>query len=391
MRHIKNKGENKMIEIQDVTIRDGMQQKGIHKNLKARCEVMDQIGRISCINSVEVGMCTTQEDLQIIKHLIQYLNPKQEYAILTRLVKKDMELVTNLYSDQLVIKLLVPISTLHIEKKLGWTKEQLLAELEQGMKTMVQAKIKMEICLEDATRAEDSVLFQVLSLCNQYPVRYVTICDTVGCMIPKEFGELITKIEKKNYPFKLSIHCHNDMGLATANTLVGILAGANRVETTFLGIGERAGNAAIEEISYILKKKAYQPHINMSQIYKISHRMEKILGYPISDLKPIIGNNVFIHESGIHQDGIKKHKAMYQYVYPEEVGKNEVETSISELSSSKVLRAKAKAYMEQRQYELEVNKIIDAYRTLAKVFGSITIEEVCDYYDMKGRERKDDK
>lgn len=119
--------------------------------------------------------------------------------------------------------------------------------------------------------------------------------------------------------------------------------------------------------------------------------MEKILGYPISDLKPIIGNNVFIHESGIHQDGIKKHKAMYQYVYPEEVGKNEVETSISELSSSKVLRAKAKGYMEQRQYELEVNKIVDAYRTLAKVFGSITIEEVCDYYDMKGRERKDDK
>lgn len=379
-----------MIEIQDVTIRDGMQQKGIHKNFKAKSDMIVQIAKVSCINSVEVGMCTTRDDLKIIKYLIQYLNPNQEYAILTRLVKKDIELATELYSKQLVIKLLVPISTLHIEKKLGWSIEKLLVQLEQCMKVVVQSKIKMEICLEDATRATEELLFQVLTLCNQYPARYVTICDTVGCMIPKEFGDLITKIIKKRYNFKISVHCHNDLGLATANTLIGILSGADRIETTFLGIGERAGNAAMEEISYILKKKAYQPFIDISQIYEISHKMEKILGYPISDLQPIIGNNIFIHESGIHQDGIKKHREMYQYVYPEEVGKENIETSISEISSSRILEDRVIEYINQRKYRLEVDKIVAVYRTFAKVFGNITIEEVCDYYNLKGMVMNDD-
>lgn len=379
-----------LFEIQDQTIRDGMQQRGIKKHFKAKCEVIDLISTISDITSVEIGMCTTQEDLNILKELITHLNKHQDYVILTRLRKKDIQLTSNLFSNHLIIKLLVPISRLHIEQKLGLTIGQLVRKVDECIKMVLDKKIKLEICFEDATRAEEKDLFLLLDLCNQHSIHYVTICDTVGCMTPDEYGALITKIKKQGYQYPISVHCHNDMGLATANTLSGVLAGANRIETTFLGIGERSGNTAIDEICYILQKKHYSEPINITKLYQVSQAIQTVLGFNSSVLKPIIGENAFVHESGIHQDGIQKQKEMYQYVAPEEFGL-QMQTSISGISSKKIIELKIFEYLETQEIQLNeviLDQIIALYRSLTKIFSSITVEEVCDLYYLTSKKEK---
>ena len=178
---------------------------------------------------------------------------------------------------------------------------------------------------------------EVLQLCNKYPVHLVTIADTVGCMVPEEFGAYIREIKLNGYNFGISVHCHNDLGLATANSIAGVLNGAEQVETTFLGIGERAGNTSIEEVSYILYKKyGIESNINFKEIILLANKISGILEFPITATKPIIGDNVFIHESGIHQDGMMKDCNMYQFVQPEEFGTQikPLDHNISGISSS---------------------------------------------------------
>lgn len=378
-----------MIEIQDETIRDGMQQKGVRKHFKAKCEAADILAAIPDITSVEIGMCTTKEDLRLLKELIKHLAPWQEYAVLTRLKKEDIQMVSHLAGEQLVIKLLVPISRLHVEKKLGISMLGLYEKLKDCMKLVSKLHIKMEVCLEDATRAKMTDLYELLSICSEYPVRYVTFCDTVGCMTMDEYRFFIGQIKEKKYPFHISVHCHNDMGLATANTLAGVLAGADRIETTFLGIGERAGNTAIDEIMYILQKKGYIASTDLKKLYQASCEMKKILNFKPSEVKPLLGENVFVHESGIHQDGILKNREMYQYVSPEEFGLGKLyETSLSGISSVRLIKVKAEDYIRQQAYPIDAEEIVSLYKTLSKIIGAISIEEVCDLYYLKENKEK---
>ena len=234
-----------MVRIQDNTVRDGMQQRNINKNFRTKLQAFELIGE-SGIDSVEIGMCASDEDYVMLCEEAKRLKDTQEAVVLTRLVKTDIDLALRLFKKfpNLVIKLLVPISDLHIEKK-----------LEECLKYLQQSSIKTDVCFEDATRADMCYLIDILDMCSHYEINFITIADTVGCMVPEEFGNLINKIKNRGYPFKISVHCHNDMGLATANSIAGIINGAEQVETTFLGIGERAGNTSVEEVTYILQKK----------------------------------------------------------------------------------------------------------------------------------------
>lgn len=370
-----------MIRFQDNTVRDGMQQRNINKNYRTKLQVFELIGK-SHVDSVEIGMCSSNDDYAMICEESKKLSKNQEVVVLTRLVKQDIDITAKLLKKipQLVIKLLVPISNLHIKKKLGLTKESLKYKLENCLNYLCQLSIKTDICFEDATRADKIYLMEILQMCNNYPIRFVTIADTVGCMVPEEFGKLIYDIKQNQYNFKISVHCHNDLGLATANSIAGVLNGAEQVETTFLGIGERAGNTSIEEVCYVLfKKYNIKTNIDLKKIILLANKISEILGFPIVATKPIIGENVFIHESGIHQDGMMKDPHMYQFILPEEFGlsANPLDTSISGISSSKIIAQKVSKEFGQIK---DTKNVIDFYRKVSKVVENITIEEACDLY-----------
>jgi len=367
-----------MIKFQDNTIRDGMQQRNLIKDLKTQLKIFDLL-KTTNIESLEVGMCSTMEDFQLISEKSTHLGKSQKMVVLTRLIPKDIQLTCNLVNinRNLVVKLLVPISTLHIVKKLNSTKENILAKLQQSLNYISNLNIKVDVCLEDATRSDETYLFEIMELCNNYDVGYVTIADTVGCSTPEEYGGLIKKIYDCNYSFGISVHCHNDMGLATANTIAGVLNGATQVETTFLGLGERAGNTSIDEVLCILSKKYnIKTNLDLKNIYEISKSIEDILCYKSSPLKPIIGENAFIHESGIHQDGMIKDKSMYQYISPEDLGKtsNIYDSPISGISSSKIISAHLRSKIKEITNK-EISDVEVFYRSISKIINNVTIED----------------
>lgn len=280
----------------------------------------------------------------------------------------------------MAIKLLVPISDLHIKKKLGFTREEMKYKLENCLSYLKQLSIKTDICFEDATRADKVYFMEILKMCNSYPIDFITIADTVGCMVPEEFGSLIHDIKCCNNQFKISVHCDNDLGLATANSIAGILNGAEQVETTFLGIGERAGNTPVEEISYILHKKyGIQTNIDFKNIIFLSNELSKILEFPISNTTPIIGKNAFVHESGIHQDGMLKDTNMYQFVKPEEFGviPKPLENNITAISSSKIISSKVSEEFGNIE---DTKEVVNFYRKVEKIVNDISLEEACDLY-----------
>jgi len=336
----------------------------------------------SDIDSVEIGMCASDEDYVMLCKEAKRLKETQEAVVLTRLVKTDIDLALRLFRKfpNLVIKLLVPISDLHIEKRLGFTRGVRKYKLEECLKYLQQSSIKTDVCFEDATRADICYLLDIMDMCSHYEINFITIADTVGCMVPEEFGNLIKKIKNRAYPFKISVHCHNDMGLATANSIAGIVNGAEQVETTFLEIGERAGNTSVEEVTYILQKKYnLANHIKLDQIYRISNQISTCIHFNPDSISPIIGENVFVHESGIHQDGMLKDSQMYQFVSPQEFGivPMPLGSSISGISSSKLIFGQVTREFGRIE---DVTDVISFYRTAAKVIDGITVEEACDLY-----------
>lgn len=254
------------------------------------------------------------------------------------------------------------------------------SKLENCLNYLQPLNIRTDICFEDATRADKLYFMEVLQLCNKYPVHLVTIADTVGCMVPEEYGAYIREIKQNGYNFGISVHCHNDLGLATANSIAGVLNGVEQVETTFLGIGERAGNTSIEEVSYILHKKYdIKSKINFKEIILLANKISEILEFPIAATKPIIGDNIFIHESGIHQDGMMKDCNMYQFVQPEEFGTQikPLDLNISGISSSKILSSRVSKEFGNLD---DTKEIVNFYRKATKIINHITLEEVCDLY-----------
>lgn len=370
-----------MIRIQDSTARDGMQQRNINKSFRTKLKVFELIG-MSNIESVEIGMCASADDYAMISEEAKKLDPQQEVVVLTRLVKQDIDITARLIKKipRLVIKLLIPISDLHIEKKLGLTREGMRYKIKKCLSYISDLGITIDLCFEDATRSDKLYLMEILQMCDQFPIHMVTIADTVGCMVPEEFGALIHEIKAENHRYGISVHCHNDLGLATANSIAGVLNGAVQVETTFLGIGERAGNTSIEEINYILSKKyGIKTSIDTPRIYSISKKIAEMLGVSISETKPMLGDNVFVHESGIHQDGMMKDSNMYQFAFPEEFGikVDPLDATISGISSSKLILSRASKEFGNLE---DMKDVIGFYRKAAKIVNHITIEEACDLY-----------
>lgn len=372
-----------MIYIQDNTIRDGMQQTSIKKDVATKKKVITEISK-SKIHSVEIGMCDTIQDLNILKGYMRILRKDQSGVVLTRLIESSIDLAFQLYSmfPNTVIKLLVPVSKMHITEKLKTREDIYLKRLERILDYSKEKSLHVDMVLEDSTRANREFLFQVLDIVSNYEVGFVTLADTVGCSTPDEYGKMFSDIHSRIPALKLSAHCHNDLGLATANTVAAIMNHASQIETTFLGIGERAGNTSLDEVIAILQKKKFDEiDFDLQTVYQLSIKISDILEYDVAPTKPIIGKNVFVHESGIHQDGTMKNIEMYQYLLPNELGiPNSTNYTISGISSKKVLYRYFESLVGG---DVNIDELIGFYRKLSKITDKLSPEDCLELFKLE--------
>lgn len=372
-----------MIYIQDNTIRDGMQQTSIKKDVATKKKVITEISK-SKIHLVEIGMCDTIQDLNILKGYMRILRKDQSGVVLTRLIESSIDLAFQLYSmfPNTVIKLLVPVSKMHITEKLKTREDIYLKRLERILDYSKEKSLHVDMVLEDSTRANREFLFQVLDIVSNYEVGFVTLADTVGCSTPDEYGKMFSDIHSRFPALKLSAHCHNDLGLATANTVAAIMNHASQIETTFLGIGERAGNTSLDEVIAILQKKKFDEiDFDLQTVYQLSIKISDILEYDVAPTKPIIGKNVFVHESGIHQDGTMKNIEMYQYLLPNELGiPNSTNYTISGISSKKVLYRYFESLVGG---DVNIDELIGFYRKLSKITDKLSPEDCLELFKLE--------
>jgi len=387
-----NNNNMEKIYIEDNTIRDGFQQVGIRKDFNTVKKTIKLINELD-IDSVEIGMCVSEFDYHMMIKKLSYLDSSKLAVVLCRLIESDIKQAINLRKmfNNVRVKLLIPASDLHIEKKIKQNKSNFLLKIKEMQKLCSANNVSVNACIEDATRADKSYLLKILDVCDYYNNKFVTIADTVGFCTPMEYGDLINFISKQNYKFKISTHCHNDLGLATANTIAGVINGARQIEATLLGIGERAGNAALDEVLYILAEKQKCDVIcDHKKVYVAGRRLEELINFKSSPLKPLIGCNVFKHESGIHQHGMKIDRNMYQFVDNRLLGISDnyqQNEDISYISSSELITklAAAKSCGFTGSNNIESHEFTDYFRKVSYLLGSVPLERVIELYEYSKR------
>jgi 2-isopropylmalate synthase len=326
----KNNTEETMerIFIFDTTLRDGEQIPGACLNAREKLEIALQLARLG-VDAIEAGFpISSPGDFEAVKAIAEKVKGTTIVA-LARAVREDIEAAWNAIkgAERSRIHVFLPSSDIHIQKKFGTNREK---QLERGLEALKYAKSlcpEIEYSPEDASRTDPEYLVKVVEQVIAAGATVVNIPDTVGYAVPEQFGGLIAYLKQKVSGIDnivLSVHCHNDLGLATANTLAAVENGARQVECTMNGLGERAGNASLEELVMAIRTRkdyfGYFTEIDHKEIMKTSRLVSRLMGMPVQANKAIVGANAFAHSSGIHQDGILKDRSTYEVIRPEDVG-----------------------------------------------------------------------
>ena len=317
------------IFIFDTTLRDGEQAPGASMTAEQKCEVALQLSRVG-IDIIEAGFPVSSPLQFKACELIAQSIKGPVIAALARTIEKDIDAAAEALSkaENSRIHTFIATSPIHMKYKLKKGPDEVI---EMAIKAVKYARNKVqqvEFSAEDASRSNLDFLCKVCEKVIDAGATIINIPDTVGYTIPSEIGNIISTI-RNNVPnidkAIISVHCHNDLGLAVANTLAAIDNGARQAEVTINGIGERAGNAAFEELIMALETRKdrmpYITNINTTQIYNTSRLVSNITGFEIPKNKPIVGDNAFSHESGIHQDGVLKHRSTYEIMTPAAIGR----------------------------------------------------------------------
>ncbi|MGC8803270.1 MAG: 2-isopropylmalate synthase, partial [Bacteroidales bacterium] len=284
---------------------------------------------------------------------------------LTRAVKKDIEVAAEAlqYAKRPRIHTGIGTSYYHINYKLRSNQEEIIERAVEAVKYAKKFVEDVEFYAEDAGRTENEYLARVIEAVIAAGATVVNIPDTTGYCIPEEYGRKIRFLKEnvKNIDKAIiSTHCHNDLGMATANTIVGIMNGARQAEVTVNGIGERAGNTSLEEVVMILKCRKdikYTTGVNTKKIMQTSRLVSTLMRMPVQPNKAIVGRNAFAHSSGIHQDGVLKHRENYEIIDPREIGLSESAIKLTARSG----RAALKHRLERLGYKLEGDRLNEVY------------------------------
>jgi len=318
------------IKIFDTTLRDGEQSPGCSMNTKEKLEVALQLEKLG-VDVIEAGFAiSSQGDFEAIQ-LISSEVKSSTICSLARAVKKDIEAAAEAIKKAQLkrIHTFIATSPIHMEFKLKMTPQEVLEQAVSSVKYAKSFVSDVEFSCEDAGRSDREFLVSVFESVIQAGATTINVPDTVGYLSPDEFGGLIAYLMQRVRGIEnivVSVHCHNDLGLATANALAGVSNGASQIECTINGIGERAGNTALEEVVMALKvrESMYQAstRIITKEIMKTSKLVSHITGSFVQPNKAIVGANAFAHESGIHQDGMLKQKRTYEIMDAEMIGLN---------------------------------------------------------------------
>ncbi|HON14011.1 MAG TPA: 2-isopropylmalate synthase [Treponema sp.] len=316
------------VQIFDTTLRDGEQAPGCSMNLQEKVEVARQLEKLG-VDVMEAGFpAASPGDLAAVKAVAGVVK-NSAVAGLCRALEKDIDAGWEALSKaaQPRIHTFIATSPIHMEYKLKMTPEQVLERAVAAVKYAKKYCSDVEFSAEDASRSNPDFLCKVFAAVIDAGATVVNIPDTVGYAIPAEFGNLVSYI-KAHTPnidrARISVHCHNDLGLAVANTLAAALAGADQLECTINGLGERAGNAALEEIVMGMRTRKdfldIECRIDTTQIYAASRLVSQVTGVRVQPNKAVVGENAFAHEAGIHQHGILANRATYEIMTPESIG-----------------------------------------------------------------------
>ncbi|MFZ4761681.1 MAG: 2-isopropylmalate synthase [Alphaproteobacteria bacterium] len=359
-------GMSDSVVIFDTTLRDGEQSPGCSMNLEEKCRIAALLEEMG-VDVIEAGFPVASEgDFQSV-HEIARRSEKSVIAGLARARKMDIERAAEALkpAKRSRIHTFISTSPLHMKYKLNMQPEAVLEAIGDSVSLARQFTDDVEWSAEDGSRTEPDFLCRVVEKAIASGATTINIPDTVGYAVPEEYAALI-RLLKNSVPnidkAILSVHCHNDLGLAVANSLAGVAAGARQIECTINGIGERAGNAALEEIVMALRVRhdllPYQPQIKTEMITRASRLLSAITGFNVQPNKAIVGANAFAHESGIHQDGMLKHAGTYEIMTPESVGLNRSQLVLGKHSGRNALKTRLK----DLGYELEDGAIDEVFR-----------------------------
>ena len=314
----------------DTTLRDGEQCPGASMTLNEKLEIAIQLEKLG-VDVIEAGFAASSpSEVEAIKLISQKVQ-SSIICSLARSVKSDIEVAASAlkFAQKSRIHTFISTSPLHMKYKLRMNEAEVIEAINSSVNLARNLCDDVEWSCEDGTRSDPQFLVKCFDTAIKAGATTVNIADTVGYILPDEFVSLINFIKKSVANIDkatFSVHCHDDLGLAVANSLAATKGGVRQVECTINGLGERAGNASLEEIVMLVKTRSDQinlfTHINSREITATSKLVSKITGFPVPPNKSVVGSNAFAHESGIHQHGVIKHPATYEIIKPEEVGAN---------------------------------------------------------------------
>ncbi|MGC8557762.1 MAG: 2-isopropylmalate synthase [Nitrososphaeria archaeon] len=305
--------------ILDTTLRDGEQTPGVSLTSDEKVEIAKKVSELG-VDVIEAGFPIASEgEYEAVKR-IAGLGLNSKVAALARANRKDVELAVSTGAQR--VHVFIATSDIHMKYKLKMAREEVLNAISEWISYVRNGGLEVEFSAEDSTRSDREFLIKAFKTAASSGAKMLDIADTVGIASPQLMTELVTQVKREIPGVGVSVHCHNDFGLATANTLAAIVAGADQFHGTINGIGERAGNVSIEEVAVGLKMLyGIETGIKFEKIYETSKLVEKLTGVQVSKNKPLVGDNAFGHESGIHTHGILSNPLTYEPISPELIGR----------------------------------------------------------------------
>ncbi|MEM0931643.1 MAG: 2-isopropylmalate synthase [Bacteroidota bacterium] len=357
------------VQIFDTTLRDGEQVPGCKLDTEQKLVIAERLDKLG-VDVIEAGFpISSPGDFQSVQEIAKLVK-NATVCGLTRAVKKDIEVAAEAIRLAAKPRIHTGIGTSesHIQFKFNSTREKILERAVEAVKYAKTFVDDVEFYAEDAGRTDNEFLARVCEAVIKAGATVLNIPDTTGYCLPEEYGakmkylkENVTGIEKA----VLSCHCHNDLGLATANSIAGVKNGARQIECTINGIGERAGNTSLEEVVMILRQHPYlnlDTDIDSTLLYDTSQMVSQKMGMPVQPNKAIVGSNAFAHSSGIHQDGVIKQRETYEIIDPKDVGVSQSSIVLTARSGRAALAYRAKNV----GYELTKLQLDVVYDTFLK-------------------------
>ncbi len=359
------------VRIFDTTLRDGEQSPGISLNRSEKLEIAHQLSRLG-VDIIEAGFpITSPGDFESVQAIAREVEGPVICA-LARTSKQDIEAAWEAVKDaeRPRIHTFIATSDIHIERKLQTTREDVIGQVRAAVAHAKQYTDDVEFSPEDGSRSDIEYMAQVISVALEEGATTINVPDTVGYTMPGEYAAMFTRLYELVPALRdvvVSVHCHDDLGIAVANSLAGLEAGCRQVECAINGIGERAGNASLEEIVMLLRTR--EPSLGLwtgmetTEIARTSRLVSRLTGYPVQPNKAIVGRNAFAHEAGIHQDGVLKERTTYEIMDAATVGLASNAIVLGKHSGRHAL----KAALEELGFKVEGQALNAAFKRFKEV------------------------